>query len=165
MRRSGPCPWGALGALSLALTLPATHALADPAAAAPATEATAAKRVSIDRETGQIRPVERDDLRTVTPAAAATAYSAAAAAPARGSAMSRLKTGEFVTATGVRGMRMGVEHLNFTRVTRQADGSLTTTCQVGESAETHAQHSAATPAPVSLVRRPAMAMQGARDVE
>lgn len=142
---------------ALGLALVAPMALAQ-TAAAPAVEG---KRVAIDPATGQVRPYESDDG-TAGPAAAATGTAAApaarAAAPATG-LMSRLKGGDVVSATGARGVRLTPEHLNYTRITRLPDGSLSMTCTVGESAEEHARHTAA------ALRAQQAAGKGAADVE
>jgi len=138
--------WG----IGLALIAPMALAQTAPGAGAPAP--LDGKRVAIDPATGQVRPFEADDGTAVSAGKAG-----AAAAPATG-LMSRLKGGAVVSATGVRGMRLSPEHLNYTRATRLPDGSLSMTCTVGESAEAHASHVAAT-------NRAQPARKGAADVE
>ncbi len=136
----------------IGLALIAPMALAQTASGTAAPAPLDGKRVAIDPATGQVRPFEADDG-----LAGSAAKAGAAAAPTSGM-MSRLKGGAVMSATGARGMRLTPEHLNYTRVTRLPDGSLSTTCQVGESAEAHARH-------VAAATRPHAARKGAADVE
>lgn len=116
--------------LALSGAIAATGAAAQ---GAPADEAMAGLKVVRDPVTGQLRTPELDEA---GPAAAANARSAVSGAQQRrAQALQRFREATAVAGVkGAKGLRLDASHMNFSVVHRNADGSLTQDCVVGEQA-------------------------------
>lgn len=140
---SAPALWLAAGALCAA-----GAASAQTAPEAPAAELLGGQKVMRDPATGQLRHAEHDE---VQPAAAAARLAPSAAQQRRAQTLERFRTMTAVTTpTGARGQKLDASYLNFSVARRNADGSLTQDCVVGEDA---ASTLMSTPAPTAKARK------------
>ncbi len=126
-RWSGPALWLALGALCAT-----SGAAAQAAPEAQAAEAFGGQKVMRDPATGQLRHAEHDEAQ---PAAANARSAVSGAQQRRAQTLQRFREMTAVTApSGARGQRLDTSFLNFSVARRNADGSLTQDCVVGEEA-------------------------------
>ncbi len=126
-RSSGPALWLALAALCAS-----SGVAAQAAPEAPAAESFGGQKVMRDPATGQLRHAEHDEAQ---PAAANARSALSGAQQRRAQTLQRFREMTAVTTpSGARGQKLDASFLNFSVVRRNADGSLTQDCVVGEDA-------------------------------